>query len=92
MNIKVPFFHIPPPLTPPGSVHSLGLLFRPDKQGFFFVYGNYCLRIVSNVSRLSMRSRAGGRGDVMGGNLGQLSEYILLQLKGTSVTVQMEVL
>lgn len=50
---------------------------------FFFVYGNYCLRIVSNVTRLSMR-QAGGRGEVMRGNSDQPSEYILLQLKGTS--------
>lgn len=49
------------PLTPHGSVHSLGLLFRPDKQ-VFFVYGNYCLRIVPNVTRLSMRRQAGREG------------------------------
>lgn len=49
------------PLTPHGSVHSLGLLFRPDKQDFF-VYGNYCLRIVPNVTRLSMRMQAGREG------------------------------
>lgn len=37
------------PITPHGSVYSLGLLFRPDKQ-VFVVYGNYCLRIVLNVT------------------------------------------
>ena len=67
------------PLAPHGSVYSLGLLFRTDKQ-VFFVYGNYCLRIVSNATRLSMRRLAGGRGDVMRGNIDQPPECFLLQL------------
>ena len=76
INIKVSFILVFP-LTPHGSMYSLGLLFRPDKQGFF-VYSNYCLRIVPNVTRLSMRTRAGRSGDVMRGNSDQLPEHMLM--------------
>lgn len=51
------------PLTPHGSVHSLGLLFRPDKQ-VFFVYGNYCLRIVSECDS-TVNEDAGREGGEM---------------------------
>ena len=66
MNIKVLLFS----LTSHGGAYSQGLLFQPDKQ--FFVYCNYCLGIVSNVTGLSMSRKAEGSGVVREGGMGGL--------------------
>lgn len=47
---SAPFCSPRPPVA--GCIHW-DCCFQPDKQGF---YGNYCLRIVTNVTRLSMRN------------------------------------
>ena len=69
MNIKGSFF--PPffsPLAPHGSVHSLGLLFRPDKQGFFLFMAIIAWGLFRMWLDCQWGGRQGGRGDVMRGN------------------------
>lgn len=96
VQIKVSFIAVSFLLIPHGSVFSQGLLFRPDKHyfysfffSFFVVYGNYCLKIVSNVTRLSMKRQADGRGDarahsaVASGNICHQYAFCLQKRYGT---------
>lgn len=72
MNIKVSFFR-GFPLTPHGSMYSLGLLFRPDKQVFFCLQQllpEDCFECDLTVNE-DASVRKGRRGDVMRGSLDQ---------------------